>query len=256
MTFGEKLLKLRKEKGLSQEALAEQLNTTRQAISKWENNQGYPETEKLLLISNLFNVSVDFLLKENTQNLETDSKGYYVSRECAEGYLLQEKKMAKRVSAGMGLLIGAVVPFLSQGLNDLYAIAVACVLLITSIGILATTIFIEDNQYKQISKEYLIMDHVVYTELKSRFERNKKKLFFVALFGTALLVIGGVVSQNVPSTVISIKALYCVFFTVGLYSLCYTLGVLDSYETLLNSEERLNKFHTQVWRNIKNKLTK
>ena len=48
MTFGEKLFKLRKEKGLSQEALAEQVGTTRQAISKWENNQGFPETEKLL----------------------------------------------------------------------------------------------------------------------------------------------------------------------------------------------------------------
>ena len=46
MNFGEKLFKLRKEKGLSQEALADQLGTTRQAVSKWENNQGYPETEK------------------------------------------------------------------------------------------------------------------------------------------------------------------------------------------------------------------
>ena len=48
MYFGEKLFKLRKEKGLSQEALADQLGTTRQAVSKWENNQGYPETEKIL----------------------------------------------------------------------------------------------------------------------------------------------------------------------------------------------------------------
>ena len=53
MTFGEKLFKLRKDKGFSQEALAEQLNTTRQAISKWENNQGYPETDKLLMLSNI-----------------------------------------------------------------------------------------------------------------------------------------------------------------------------------------------------------
>ena len=45
MNFGAKLFKLRKEKGLSQEALADQLGTTRQAVSKWENNQGYPETE-------------------------------------------------------------------------------------------------------------------------------------------------------------------------------------------------------------------
>jgi transcriptional regulator with XRE-family HTH domain len=41
MNLGEKIYKLRKEKGLSQEALAEFVGTTRQAISKWENNQGY-----------------------------------------------------------------------------------------------------------------------------------------------------------------------------------------------------------------------
>ena len=40
MTFGEKLYKLRKAQGLSQEALAEKLNTSRQAVSKWENNNG------------------------------------------------------------------------------------------------------------------------------------------------------------------------------------------------------------------------
>ena len=59
MNLGEKILKLRKEKGLSQEALAEQLGTTRQAVSKWENNQGYPETEKLLQLSNVFEVSTE-----------------------------------------------------------------------------------------------------------------------------------------------------------------------------------------------------
>ena len=62
MNLGEKLYKLRKETGLSQEALAEQMKTSRQAISKWENNQGYPETEKLLQLSNIFGVSVDYLL--------------------------------------------------------------------------------------------------------------------------------------------------------------------------------------------------
>ncbi|MGC3792448.1 helix-turn-helix domain-containing protein, partial [Priestia aryabhattai] len=64
MTFGEKLFKLRKEKGLSQEALAEKVNTTRQAISKWENGQGFPETEKLLMLGNIFEVSIDYLLKD------------------------------------------------------------------------------------------------------------------------------------------------------------------------------------------------
>ena len=75
MTFGEKLFHLRKEKGLSQEALAEQVGTTRQAISKWENDQGFPETEKLLQLSNIFEISIDYLLKdEQSSNTVRDRK--------------------------------------------------------------------------------------------------------------------------------------------------------------------------------------
>ena len=74
MTFGEKLFHLRKEKGLSQEALAEQVGTTRQAISKWENDQGFPETEKLLQLSNIFEISIDYLLKDE-QSSNTVSEG-------------------------------------------------------------------------------------------------------------------------------------------------------------------------------------
>ena len=70
MTFGEKLFKLRKEKGFSQETLAEQIGTTRQAVSKWENNQGFPETEKLLQISDIFEISLDFLLKDEQSSDE------------------------------------------------------------------------------------------------------------------------------------------------------------------------------------------
>ncbi len=62
MTFGEKLYQLRKSQGLSQEALAEKLYTSRQAVSKWENNNGYPETEKIILIGKIFRVKLDDLL--------------------------------------------------------------------------------------------------------------------------------------------------------------------------------------------------
>lgn len=92
MSFGEKLFKLRKEKGLSQESLAEQLGTTRQAISKWENNQGFPETEKLLQLSNIFETSVDFLLKDEQTSKDINEKGYYVSKEMATAYIANQKK--------------------------------------------------------------------------------------------------------------------------------------------------------------------
>lgn len=65
MKFNEKLIKLRKEKGLSQEELGDELNVTRQTISKWELVLTTPEMTKLIEISDFFNISLDNLLREN-----------------------------------------------------------------------------------------------------------------------------------------------------------------------------------------------
>lgn len=63
MDFHKTLKKKRKEAQLSQEELAEELNISRQSISKWENEKGYPNIETLLKISEIFNITVDELLK-------------------------------------------------------------------------------------------------------------------------------------------------------------------------------------------------
>lgn len=65
MTFGEKLLKLRKEQGLSQEGLAEKLAVSRQAVSRWENEGILPDCGNLLELSRLFGVSTDYLLNDD-----------------------------------------------------------------------------------------------------------------------------------------------------------------------------------------------
>ena len=62
MSFAENLKQLRKEKQLSQEELAEILDVSRQAVSKWEQGIGYPEVEKLLLLSSKLNISLDSLM--------------------------------------------------------------------------------------------------------------------------------------------------------------------------------------------------
>ena len=64
MALPEKLYTLRKKSGLSQEQLAEALNVSRQAISKWEGGSAMPESDKLLALSNCFGVSLDYLLKD------------------------------------------------------------------------------------------------------------------------------------------------------------------------------------------------
>ena len=66
MSFSENLKQIRKEHHLSQEELAELLDVSRQAVSKWEQGQGYPEVEKLLLLSSKLNVSLDALMDLET----------------------------------------------------------------------------------------------------------------------------------------------------------------------------------------------
>ncbi len=64
MTLGEKIAKQRKELNYTQEQLAEILDVSRQSISKWESDQTYPETDKLIELGKVFDCSMDYLLKE------------------------------------------------------------------------------------------------------------------------------------------------------------------------------------------------
>lgn len=67
MIFADKLIRLRRRKGLSQEELADKLDVTRQAVSRWEGNQTYPDLSKIVLISKIFEVSTDYLLKDEIE---------------------------------------------------------------------------------------------------------------------------------------------------------------------------------------------
>ena len=69
MKFGDKLVGLRKKNGLSQEELAEKLGVSRQSVSKWESNNAYPETDKIVQICNLFDCSMDDLINDQITDL-------------------------------------------------------------------------------------------------------------------------------------------------------------------------------------------
>lgn len=75
MSFGENLQIIRKRNQLSQEGLAEILGVSRQAVSKWELGEGYPEVDKLILLSKKLNISLDSLLVgENTTAISESGK--------------------------------------------------------------------------------------------------------------------------------------------------------------------------------------
>lgn len=63
MDFSEKILSLRKSRGLTQEQLAEKLNVSRQSVSKWESGQAIPELETIVTLCRVFDITTDYLLK-------------------------------------------------------------------------------------------------------------------------------------------------------------------------------------------------
>ena len=64
MILAEKIMQLRKKNGWSQEELAEQMKVSRQSVSKWESGSSIPDLNKILLLAQIFDVSTDYLLKD------------------------------------------------------------------------------------------------------------------------------------------------------------------------------------------------
>ncbi len=98
MTLGEKLLEQRKKAGYTQEQLAELLGVSRQAISKWESDVTFPETEKLIRIGKLYNCSLDYLLKEE---IETEKSEQVCPALWLKRFHFERK--SKRMSGGLPL---------------------------------------------------------------------------------------------------------------------------------------------------------
>lgn len=114
MIFADKLIELRKKSGWSQEELAEQMNVTRQSVSKWEGAQSVPDLEKIIQLSKLFGVSTDYLLKDEIEPNENESSSLKteeklnvrrVSMEEANKFLAAKTQTAKTIAGGVFLCI-------------------------------------------------------------------------------------------------------------------------------------------------------
>lgn len=102
MEFSNKLYQLRKQKGLSQEELANILNVSRQTVSKWETGDSTPDMEKLITISDFFEISLDELVKEKKSDLENiNSSKSEVLNVLNEKLLTKDNK--KKVKHGVKL---------------------------------------------------------------------------------------------------------------------------------------------------------
>ncbi|MGL5380946.1 helix-turn-helix domain-containing protein [Clostridium sp.] len=81
MDIGKQVKKYRIQMGLSQEELSDKIFVSRQTISNWENNKNYPDVKSLLLLSSLFNVSLDILIKGDLEEMKEKIKAADISNE-------------------------------------------------------------------------------------------------------------------------------------------------------------------------------
>ena len=117
MVLADKIIRLRKKNGWSQEELAEKMNVSRQAVSKWEGAQTIPDLEKILKLGELFGVTTDYLLKDEIENEEytdgvSDPGIRKITLAEANEYLELRKIAAKRIAIATMLCIVAVIPLL------------------------------------------------------------------------------------------------------------------------------------------------
>ena len=104
MILADKIIRLRKKNGWSQEELADKMNVSRQAVSKWESAQTIPDLDKILQLSALFGVTTDYLLKDEIEDEELTNDASFdttvkrISIEEANTYIEERKKVSWLVS--------------------------------------------------------------------------------------------------------------------------------------------------------------
>ena len=241
MTFGEKIQKLRKEAGLSQEELSYQLGVSRQAISKWERDSGYPETEKIVRMSKIFHVTLDYLLNEEEAKKpenNPDEKGIYVSREMAEGFLFYQKRKLQKIGIAVGLFVG--------GLSFSYwdaEISMILFMVFVILGIiLLFSVKLEDNPYRRIWVESLSFDKVVKSELTSVYADKKKAAHMINLVGIGFIAIGLLLCPLIAPAEIHvlddmILAGGMILAGIGAFLCIYVSGIVRAYRLLIRNEE-------------------
>jgi len=121
MILADKIVDLRKKNGWSQEELAEKLNVSRQAVSKWEGAQSVPDMGRIVQMSELFGVSTDYLLKDELEQAEpsadstADSLSRTVDMEEANAFLKTREENSRRVALGVMLCILSPITLIVTG---------------------------------------------------------------------------------------------------------------------------------------------
>lgn len=272
MILAEKIIKLRKQKGWSQEDLALHMGVSRQSVSKWESMSSLPDLDKVIKLSDLFGVSTDYLLKDDIEEepgYEEDLNNSSISNLCsntldsleassvevsldeANKYMSLVEKSSKRFAAAVAAcILSPVFLILFTGYADAGVIGISedvaggigAALLIV---IIACAVFvfislgIQLDKYEYLEKEILNLQYGIAGIVESKKELHSAKYKTSIAMGVVLCILSVVpllvaAGFNFPDQVYAcLVVLLLTFIASGVFLFVSVVMVHDCYNKLL-----------------------
>ena len=249
MSLSENLQNLRKIKNMSQEELAEKLDVSRQAVSKWESGNGYPETEKIISICEIFDCSMDQLVKGKISNDIKSEKN---------NYDLIMTKAAKEIALGVAVILLGVSIMLSilgfatnEQAEEQYAL-IGIVLILIGVVFAVPLFIINGTKIDNFKKKNPKVANV-YSEDEIE-EANSKYTKYLAI-GISIILLGVVIMMLLlglkvfgeDSTLPVATLMY--FVTIGVLLIIYSGKMKDKFDI-----EKYNNENTEEYKKVTNKV--
>ena len=274
MILADKIIENRKKNGWSQEELADKLGVSRQSVSKWEGAQAVPDMKKIVMMSELFGVSTDYLLRDEIENADPseatpidsglEETVRSVSLEEASSFLENNERAASRISTGVMMcilapvlliLIGGLAEADFIGISDATAGAGGTAILIVIVAI-AVGLFVREGirnkPYEYLDNTAIDTEYGVSGMVKERRDSYAETHSRLLIIGIMMCIIGAVpmlviemtkYSNNTDLLPIVGVAMMLVIIAVGVKLIVLTCIRQGGYDRLLEEGDytRLNK---------------
>jgi len=250
MSLGENLQFLRKKENITQEQLAEQLNVSRQSVSKWESDSAYPEMDKLLQLCNLFHCSMDDLVQKEISQVYIEDKADYDNH---------FNEFSKYVSLAVGIILfGLSVMNLIYGINYFFPneiikedLCSMFFLIFVVIGVAILVLMgIRHEDFKK--KNPFIINFYKEEEI----DKFNRKFSVMVTAAVSLFIIDAIIFMGAETAFPAIdeneyleSLIFCIFFLIiaaGVMLLVYAGIQKDKYD--INKYNQMNDKKSEVYK--------
>ena len=287
MTLAEKLAMLRKRQGWSQEEFAGRLDISRQSVSKWESGTSVPDLDKLVKISDIFGVTIDYLIKEDSEEEEPTlfpqdndvpnppKTGREVTRDEAESYMEVCRLASRPIALAVALIVFSPVcililvglaeaGFVSISEDMAGGIGVAALLVLVAGSVAALIINgMKLSKYEYLEKELIYLPEGFADEVLRRKDEFAPKLRAGIATGVACIIIGVIPviiagAMGAEEYILIFASAFVLIFVAAAVNIFVRLGIINAgFDKLLQvddyapeqkkAEKKLDPFVGAYW---------